>query len=129
MILALTCALCAAAAVHPPAPHQGDTALRLTLDVAPPAAPGALEATGPLRALATLPGADLPVGIPGSGDGDHSDHMSTMWIVMGGMMAIVMVGMGAYLMRHGSPATPPRLGAAPAPAAAYALPVASPGAG
>lgn len=41
----------------------------------------------------------------GSGDGDgHSDHMSAMWIVMGAMAAVMVVGMGVYLMRNGGSA-------------------------
>lgn len=36
----------------------------------------------------------------GTGDGDHSDHMGPMWIMMGAMVAVVAIGMGIYFMRH-----------------------------
>lgn len=45
----------------------------------------------------------------GSGHGDsHSGHMGPMWIMMGAMMAVMMVGMAVYLMRDAANA--PTLG-------------------
>jgi hypothetical protein len=98
MTLALTCALCLTQTALP-ASGAFDTvrpaliAERLTLhefDAAPPV-PSELD-----LALARSP--DQGSG----GDDGHSDHMGTMWIVMGAMMAVMMVGVGVYAMRHNS---------------------------
>jgi len=66
----------------------------------------------------------------GSGDGEgHSDYMGPMWIVMGVMMAVMMVGMGVYLMRHATSAEALHPAASPSPAQ-VAIPVsARPGGG
>lgn len=104
MTLALTCALCAAA----PALGAGASLdsgrvpmaeVRLTLREFD-AAPRSLSPRPPAAALPLVP-SRLPD--QGSGDGEgHSDHMGTMWIVMGAMMAVMMVGVGVYAMRHNS---------------------------
>lgn len=136
MLLALTCSLCAAQPVaHAPPTYPGATEVRLVLaDGAPvaPAAPVALDlrASAPAQQLDGSSPAREPL-LPqrsGSGDGDHSDHsghMTTMWIVMGGMMAVMMIGAGVYFMSHrssaGSPVHTPSLTGP----AAFSIPVAS----
>ena len=91
-MLVLTCALCAAA------PD--------TLTVASPARTALLDGALSLRET-ERPGPPSPVPLTlartedhGAGDGDHSDHMGPMWILMGVMMAVMVVGMGVYFMRH-----------------------------
>lgn len=77
----------------------------------------------------------LPAQLPvlGSGDGapgheGHGDHMSSMWLVMGGMMAVMVVVGGVYMMRGGGRAAPASSAGGAAGPAALALPVAvSPG--
>ncbi|MCM2333852.1 MAG: hypothetical protein NDI82_07875 [Anaeromyxobacteraceae bacterium] len=55
--------------------------------------------------------------------------MTTMWIVMGGMMAVMMVGAGVYYMNHrGTAASPVHTSGLSGPAA-LALPVAPAGGG
>jgi hypothetical protein len=135
MLLALTCAICAAVPVQPPPPHAGTTEMRfahaeerLVLPAAP--LPPDLKASPVLR-LSQVPLVPEPPQpqLPGSGDGDHSDHMSTMWLVMGGMMVVMMVGVGVYFMGHGnSVAVPLRSTGVPSPAM-RALPVSVPGGG
>ncbi|MCM2334755.1 MAG: hypothetical protein NDI82_12515 [Anaeromyxobacteraceae bacterium] len=55
--------------------------------------------------------------------------MNTMWIVMGGMMAVMMVGAGVYYMSHRSTAGRPVHTTSMIGPAALAVPVASPGGG
>lgn len=82
-----------------------------------------------------LHAAPLPAQLPllGSGDGEpahegHGDHMSSMWLVMGGMMAVMVVVGGVYMMRSGGRAAPASGSGGAAGPAALALPVAaSPG--
>jgi len=122
MMLVLTCVLCASEAAFP-APVEldpGRPALlgaRLSLDhpdVSPPSRPASLT-------LAMWQRPDN-----GSGDGEgHSDHMGPMWIVMGAMMAVMMVGMGVYLMRHATSAQAFHPAASPSPAQ-LAVPVSAP---
>lgn len=117
MMLVLTCALCAA---EPALPVAGDV---------DPDGPGLLDERLSLRHAAVVP-PYVPVSLAlgrtaddGSGGGeDHSDHMGPMWIVMGVMMAVMMVGMGVYLMRHATPAQTLHPAASPSPAQ-LALPV------
>jgi hypothetical protein len=96
-----------------------------------PASSAALpDLSASVQSLAGLP--LLPAQAPGSGDGDHSDHpdhMSTMWIVMGGMMVVMMVGAGVYYMNHQGAGTAPTHSAALTGPAARALPVSAPGGG
>lgn len=69
---------------------------------------------------------------PGSGDGDHSghsDHMTTMWIVMGGMMVVMMVGACVYYMNHQSTAGAPVHTTTLTGPASLAVPVARAGGG
>jgi hypothetical protein len=54
--------------------------------------------------------------------------MGPMWIVMGVMMAVMMVGMGVYLMRHATSAQTLHPAALPSPAQALPVP-ATPGGG
>lgn len=102
MVFVLTCALCAAQPALPSV-VEGDPGHfqlleeRLTLRE-PRAAPVPLPSSSPL-VLGRLP--------YGGGDGeDHSDHMGTMWIVMGVMMGVMLVGMGVYVARHGTSSLP-----------------------
>lgn len=91
MVLVLTCLLCTAPAALPDA-----EANRLALF----AEPLSLRDEAPPVSVAPVP---LVLGHShdqGSGDGDHSGHMGPMWILMGAMMVVMMVGMGVYLMRH-----------------------------
>lgn len=97
MLTALTCALCLSS-------PTGE--LRLHLDAPPTAAAASVD----LRLVA--PAGPPPYAAFGSGDGephhhDDGDHMTTMWVVMGVMMAAMMAGAGVYAMRHSSnvPAT------------------------
>jgi hypothetical protein len=116
MVVALTCALCFAfpdASVGAGAPL---TLLHSELTLGRAELP-ASSAPVPL-ALAALSD-------QGAGDGhpsDHSDHMGPMWILMGAMIAVMMVGMGVYLMRHET-ARPARVGGATPSPAHLALPV------
>lgn len=114
MTLVLACALCAAApdmlsvaSSAPIAPLEGGLSLGRIDDPRPGAA---------------VPLALAPMEDHGAGDGDHSDHMGPMWILMGVMMAVMVVGIGVYLMRHS--ATGHAVGAAGlASPAQLALPV------
>lgn len=136
MLLALTCAICAAVPVQPPPDHAGTIELQLThaeeglVPAAAPIAPD-LKASAPAQRLHQVPLVSEPrlPQLPGSGDGDHSDHMSTMWIVMGGMMVVMMVGAGVYFMGHrNAAAVPLNVTGVPSPAM-RSLPVAVPGGG
>lgn len=139
MLLALTCALCAAQPVQVSSTHPGATELRLALAENAPAPPGAppapdLRAAAPAQHLGQVPAVREPPlrQLPGSGDGDHSDHsghMTTMWIVMGGMMAVMMIGAGVYYMNHRSTAGSPVHTTSPVGPAAFAIPVVAPGGG
>ncbi len=115
MVLALTCALCLAVPDAPSGPAPLTLlGSELTLGQ-PPATPS--------RAPVPLAVGRLPDG--GSGDGDtssHSDHMGPMWILMGAMMVVMMVGMGVFLMRHET-AGPVHSGGAGLSPAQLALPV------
>jgi hypothetical protein len=93
MMLVLTCALCVSA------PD--------TLTAASSARPALLEAVLTLGQVDhPSPTAPLLLALgrmeeqQGAGDGDHSDRISPMWIMMGVMMAVMVVGMGVYLMRQ-----------------------------
>ncbi len=113
-MLVLTCALCAATPDTFTVASSSRTAL---LD-----AGLSLGQSGNPRPAAPVPLALARTADQGSGDGDHSGHMSPMWIMMGVMMAVMMVGMGIYLMRQS--ATGQVLGnAALASPAQLALPV------
>ncbi len=113
MMLVLTCALCTAI---PGTPVGG----------APVRAPLLDEGLTLVQSTPSRQAAPVPLALArtdqGAGDGDHSDHMGPMWIMMGVMMAVMMVGMGVYFMRHS--ATGQVLGnAALASPAQLALPV------
>lgn len=133
MLLALTCALCTVQ----PLPSTPDWSLlepRLALEEAGsavPAPPLRLASARPLAAPQTAPAplASLPMQDTGSGDGDHSDHMSSMWIVMGAVMVVMMVGVGAYAMSHRSVAAGPSSTTTVASPALLAIPVVSRGGG
>ena len=92
MVLALTCALCVAVPDAMPVERTGllDTELSL-----------GRVASGSSERVPLAMGHLLD---QGSGEGDHDqshqDHMGPMWILMGAMMVVMMVGMGVYLMRH-----------------------------
>ena len=91
MIVFLTCLLCTAPAAPPAA-----AASRLALF----AEPLSLRDEAPPVSVAPVPLHLAGSHDQGSGDGDHADHMGPMWILMGAMMVVMMVGMGVYLMRH-----------------------------
>ena len=135
MLLALVCTLCAvqplqatdgwslreprltlreAGAEAPPSP----------LHLAPPATPAS-----PQRSLGPAPLASLQPLDFGSGDGDHADHLSPMWIMMGVMVVFMVVGMGVYAMNHGSAAARPSQAAGLSSPAALAIPVVAGGGG
>lgn len=120
MLLSLTCALCTVQLVlTPPAASAGLLERQLSVAEAPPPA---LAASFPL--------APAPLQSHGSGDGDnHSGNMTAMWVVMGAMMAVMLVGAGVYMMRQGSSAATPFPAMAPATPAQRAIPVTSPGSG
>lgn len=135
MLLALTCALCTVQPL-PTTPASSLPEPRLSLQVTGPTAPssplrlatpGALAT--PRTSSASLPLASLPLQDTGSGDGDHSDHMSSMWIVMGAMMVVMMVGAGAYYMGHRTSVARPPNPTTPASPATLAIPVVSRGGG
>ncbi len=120
MVLALTCELCTAVPGTATVGSSDRPVLveeRLSLaavDQAVPTAPAPL-------ALA-------PLADRGSGGGeDGSDHMTTMWLVMGAVMVAMMVGMGMYFMRHGASGTAIRPDAVGSPAG-VAIPVTGRGA-
>lgn len=118
MVLVLTCVFCAAMpAIEPPA----RTMLleeRLSLQ--------AVEHRRPMTVPTLALGASQDHGA-GEGQG-RSSHMGPMWIVMGAMMALMMVGMAVYLMRGADGGQ--TLGvAAPAAPAQQAIPVSAPRAG
>ncbi len=109
MLLALTCALCTVQPL-PSTPAWNLPPPQLSLHEASPAEPAPplrLASLGVPAATqarqAPLPLASLPLRDTGSGDGDHSDHMSPMWIMMGAVMVVMMVGAGAYYMGRGTP--------------------------
>lgn len=116
MLFALTCAMCLAQpTVTAPVPDGGLLDRRLTID------------EGLLAAL-EVPPAPLrvdPLRQVGAGGEGHTDHMTTMLIVMGVVMAVMMVGMGLYLMNHGGARLQPSGAAALSPAQ-LALPAARP---
>lgn len=134
MLLTLTYLLLAAQPVQAQPSPLPALELRLASDQARPEPATAPVSTAALpdlsasvQSLAGLP--LLPTQAPGSGDGDHSDHMSTMWIVMGGMMVVMMVGAGVYYMSHqGGRAAATQPAALTGPTA-RALPVSAPGGG
>jgi hypothetical protein len=130
MLLALTCALCT---VHPsaetPALRLVEPRLSLQETDPPAAAPPIRLASSEELATTLSPRAPLPLApMPdsGSGDGDHGDHsghMSPMWILMGAMMVFMMVGMGVYFMNHESSAARPLQPTTLASPALLAVPV------
>lgn len=135
MLLALTCALCTVQ----PLPTTLELSLSqptLSLQEAGPAAPlppPGLASPRPLAAPqeshAPLALASLPTHDTGSGDGEHSDQMSPMWIVMGAMMVVMMVGAGVYMMNNRGTAARPINATAPASPAMLAIPVVARGGG
>jgi hypothetical protein len=89
--------------------------------------PALLEARLALSPLDAPPPVAMPLATialahdGGSGE-SHSGHVGPMWIIMGVMMAVMMVGMAVYVMRGASEA--PALGpAASPPPTSVALPV------
>lgn len=99
MTFVLACALCATQPASPAGESIGPGNFQLLeerlslrdLDVSPLPPP-------------TLTHSLDRVPYSGSGDGeDHSGHMGPMWIVMGAVMVVMMVGMGVYVMRNGAP--------------------------
>jgi hypothetical protein len=135
MLLALTCALCTVQAV-PATLELNLSQPTLTLQEAGPAAPQApsgLESPRPLNSPheshAPLALASLPTQDTGSGDGEHSDHMSPMWIMMGVMMAVMVVGAGVYMMNNRSTPARPFNATSLASPAMLAIPVVARGGG
>jgi hypothetical protein len=133
MLLALTCALCTIQPIAlTPAGSLPEPRLSLQ-ETGPtiPAPPLRLASARPLAASQTAPAplASLPMQDTGSGDGDHSDHMSSMWIVMGAVMVVMMVGVGAYAMSHRSVAAGPSSTTTVASPALLAIPVVARGGG
>lgn len=136
LLPALTCLLFASNPVVPPVLHTEHPELLFApadseAGASAEAAALDLRASTPPQHL-DLARAPLLPQLPGSGDGDHqghSEHMSSTWIVMGGMMAVMMVGAGAYYMSHRATAGGPT----PAPIlkgpAAYSVPVPAPSGG
>lgn len=97
----LTCALCAAQPALPAGGFVDPGGLQLQLPGERPSLREVDLSTLPPPPVLTL--ALNPVPYEGSGDGEsHSGHMGAMWIVMGAMMVVMMVGVGAYAMRHNS---------------------------
>jgi hypothetical protein len=129
MLLALTYVLYAALPIQAPGPQNGgaerNTALVETAQVAPatPRTPDlGLSASGTRQ----LPATDLLPQLPpqpGSGDGDHSDHMTPMWIMMGVMVAVMVVGMGVYASNHRGTAAATLQATVPTSPASLAVPV------
>ncbi len=135
MLLALTCALCTMQPL-PTTLELGLSQPTLSLQEASPAAPLpplALASSRPLAAPheshEALALASLPTQDTGSGDGDHSDHMGPMWITMGVVMVVMMVGVGAYAMSHRSTAARPFNATTLASPAMLAIPVVARGGG
>lgn len=139
MLLALTFALCAAQPVQAPPTFAMAPEVTLALAEDAPEHPAGstaadLRASAAAQHLAQAPLAREPLlpQLPGSGDGDHSghsDHMSTMWIVMGAMMVVMMVGAGVYYMNHRSRTVTPIQSTSLTGPAAFAVPVTSPSGG
>lgn len=135
MLLALTCALCTVQ----PLPTALELSLpppTLSLQEAGPAAPlspPGLASPRPLAAPpvsnASNPLASLPMQDPGSGEGDHSASISPMWIVMGAMMVVMVVGAGAYMMNNRATAARPFNASPLASPAMQAIPVVARGGG
>jgi hypothetical protein len=129
MLLALTCALCTVQ----PLPTTLELSLpppTLSLQETGPAVPWAppgLASPRPLDAppVSNAPDslASLPVQDAGSGDGDHSGHMSPMWIMMGAMMVVMVVGAGVYMMSNRNTAARPFNASTIASPALQAIPV------
>jgi hypothetical protein len=122
MILVLTCALCATEpallAETARVEHVALLDERLSLHQLDAPKPAAT----PLATLALARD-------EGSGQGDsHSGHMGPMWILMGAMMAVMMVGMAVYFMRNATEAQTLSPAASQSPAQ-VALPVSARGAG
>lgn len=114
MLFVLTCALCTAApaALTDAAPHAPLLAaapLLLRADPLPNSA-----------SSAPLAFADYE---PGPYDADHASHLGPMLIVVGAMMAVMMVGMGVYFMRHHSTAAHPLSAGGSTSPAQLAIPV------
>ncbi len=134
MLLALTYLLLAAQPSPAPSPALPALELRRSSEQSRQDQPAALPA--PLsppdlaaRDLAPASRPRLPAPERGSGDGDHPDHMSPMWIVMGGVMVAMMVGVGVYAMSHGRGAAATARSTGLTGPAARAVPVAAPGGG
>lgn len=138
MLLALTYVLYAALPIQAPVPQAGgaerSTALVESAQAAP-AAPRAPDLGVSAPRARQLSATDLLPQLPplqGSGDGDHSghsDHMTSMWIVMGVMMAVMVVGMGVYASNHRATPAVPLQAISPNSPAALAVPVAAGGGG
>lgn len=116
MLLPLTCALLLTAATEQHQLHgPAQAASNPDLSVTPPSAPP-------------------PYAVFGSGDGEphqheEGNHMTAMWVVMGAMMAMMVVGAGFYMMRTTSRLAPATTGSSglSAPAAAAIPPPRSSG--
>lgn len=138
MLLALTYVLYATLPVQAPGLQDGgaerNPAFVETAQDAPatPRTPDlGVSTPGARQLLAT----DLLPPLPpqqGSGDGDHSDHsdhMTPMWIMMGVMVAVMVVGMGVYASNHRGTAAAPVQGTGPSSPASLAVPVGTLGGG
>lgn len=135
MLLALTCALCTVQPL-PATPASSLLEPQFSLQVTGPTAPASPLRLGtpgalavPMTSSAPLPLASLPLQDAGSGDGDHSDHMSPMWIVMGAMVVVMVVGAGMYYRGRGTPVARPLSPTTLASPAMLAIPVVSRGGG
>jgi hypothetical protein len=83
----------------------------------------------PQGSHAPLAFASLPTQDTGSGDGEHSDHISPMWIMMGVMVAVMVVGAGVYMMNNRSTPARPFNATSLASPAMLAIPVVARGGG
>jgi hypothetical protein len=116
MTFVLTCALCAASPALPDVGALDSGGIQL---LEQQLSLRSLDAT-PIPTLPALP--LLPLHLPddGSGDGEHrSDHshqMGSMWILMGAMMVVMMVGMTVYVTRNGEAHFQHQAPAVPSPA-------------
>ena len=115
MLLVLTCALCSAQpTLVATVPDGGLVDQRLSVD------------ERPLPALEVPPALQMdPLGQIGTGGDGHADHMTTMLIVMGVVMAVMMIGAGVYLMNHGGTRLQPSASTTALSPAQLALPAAN----
>ena len=114
MMFALTCALCATQPAFPAGGLVDQWHIQL-LDERLSLRDVDASQLPPPPVLTLALGRFPYEGAGGGDDHSNSDHMGPMWIVMGVVMVVMMVGMGVYVMRNGAPVGQLQAAALPSP--------------